>query len=106
MTEPTDDQEFDAFAEEYEEHREALFDLISDYADEHQVDDALLMGLLLDLTITTRMMLYANGTEKPSASGLRLDLDRLLKDVGDHLREIKKDAEGFISEVKSQRDAN
>jgi hypothetical protein len=106
MTEPTEDPDFDAFAEEYEEHRDALYNMVSDYADEHEMDDALLTGLLLDLAVTTRMVVYANSVEKPSAGGLRLELDRLLKDVTDHLREVKKDAEGFIAEVKAQSETN
>ena len=106
MAEPTDDEEFDAFAEEYDEHREALFNLISDYADEQQLDDGLLMGLLLDLAVSTRMMVYAHSVEKPSSSGLKLDLDRFLKDVGDHIREVKRGADDFITDVKADRETN
>lgn len=101
-----DDDGLDAFEEEYDEHREALFDMISDYADQHELEDGLLTGLMLDLAVSMRMLLYANGVEKPSASGLKLELDRFVKDVGDHIREVKKGAEDFINDVKAERDAN
>ncbi len=106
MTEPTDDAEFEAFAEEYEEHRGALFEIISDYADEQELDDGLLVALLLDLAVTARMIAYADTVEKPSASGLRLELDRFLKDAGDHVREVKKGAEEFIADLRKENDEN
>jgi len=91
---PAEDAEFEAFAEEYEEHRSALFEIVSDYADEQELDDGLLVALLLDL----------DGTEKPSATGLKLELDRFLKDAGDHVREVKQGAEEFIADIKQARE--
>ena len=106
MAEPTDDEEFDAFAEEYDAHREALFDIVSGYAEENELDDAMLTGLLLDLAVSMRMVIYAHSMEKPSASGLKLELDRFLKDVGEHVREVKKGADEFIADIKAEREAN
>jgi hypothetical protein len=100
------DEDLAAFEEEYDEHREALFDLISGYAEENELDDAMLTGLLLDLAVSMRMVIYAHGIEKPSASGLKLELDRFLKEVGEHVREVKKGAEEFIAEVKADIEAN
>jgi hypothetical protein len=105
MNEPTDD-ELAAFEQEYDEHREALFDLISNYAEENELDDAMLTGLLLDLAVSMRMVIYAHSMEKPSSSGLKLELDRFLKDVGEHVREVKKGADEFIADVKAEREAN
>ncbi|MCX5481561.1 hypothetical protein OSH08_21360 [Kaistia geumhonensis] len=101
---PSEDAEFEAFAEEYEEHRSALFEIVSDYADEQELDDGLLVALLLDLAVTARMISYADGTEKPSATGLKLELDRFLKDAGDHVREVKQGAEEFIADIKQARE--
>ncbi|MBN8997825.1 MAG: hypothetical protein J0H54_00125 [Rhizobiales bacterium] len=102
----TPDEGYDEIEAEYDAHREALFELVSGYAEEHDLDDALLTGLLLDLSVSTRMLLYAYGTEKPSAGGLKLELDRFLKDVGDHVREVKKAAEDFIADIKADRESN
>ncbi len=102
--EPADDEDFEAFAEEYEEHRDALYDLISDYADDQQLDDGLLAAMVLDLAVSLRMIAYANSVEKPSVSGLKMELDRFNKDAEEHARSAKQDAEGFIAEVKAQRE--
>lgn len=101
-----DEAELDAFREQYEEHREALFELVSDYADERQIDDGLFAALLLDIAVSSRMLGYAYSVEKPSVAGLRLELDRFAKDAAEHVREVKAGAEEFIAEVKANRDAN
>ncbi|MCX5516809.1 hypothetical protein OSH10_00025 [Kaistia defluvii] len=101
---PVDDEDFEAFAEEYEEHRDALYDLISDYADDKQLDDGLLAAMVLDLAVSLRMIAYANSVEKPSVSGLKMELDRFNKDAEEHARSAKQDAEDFIAEVKASRE--
>ncbi|MBB5754468.1 hypothetical protein [Prosthecomicrobium pneumaticum] len=100
-----DDDDLEAFREEYEEHREALFQLMTDYADEKQLDDGLFAALVLDIAVSTRMLGYAYSVEKPSVAGLRLELDRFAKDAAEHVREVKAGAEEFIAEVKANRDA-
>ena len=65
---PGEDPEFDQFAEEYEGHRDALFDLISKYIDEHDLEEAYVAQLLFDLTLNMRMTAYGMGVESPSAS--------------------------------------
>ena len=102
----TPDDDYDEIEAEYDRHREALFELVSNYAEEHDLEDALLTGLLLDLSVSMRMLLYAYGTEKPSSGGLKLELDRFLKEVGDHVREVKKGADDFIADIKADRDSN
>jgi len=101
---PAGDEDFDAFVEEYEEHRDALYDLISDYADNEQLDDGMLAAMVLDLAVSLRMIAYANSVEKPSVSGLKMELDRFNKDAEEHARSAKQDAESFIAEVKAQRE--
>jgi hypothetical protein len=90
------DPEFDQFAEDYEGHRAALFDLVSDYMDKHDLEEGYVAQLLLDLTLNMRMAAYAMGVESPSAAGLRLDLDRWQREVVGFVREAQKDAESYI----------
>jgi hypothetical protein len=97
------DSEFDQFAEEYEVHRDALFALISEYVDEHELEEGYVAQMLLDLTISMRMTAYGIGVEKPSAAGLRLDLDRFQRDVIEFVRQTKKGAEGCIQAIKEAR---
>ena len=79
----------------------SLFERVSEFADEEEIDDELLAMLLFRLSLTTRMMAYAQNAAKPSAGGLKLDLDRFGRDIETHLRESKKDADRFITEVKA-----
>jgi hypothetical protein len=46
-----------------------------------------------------RMIGYAMETEKPSASGLKMDLDRFRREVEECIRTAKKGAEEFIEEA-------
>ena len=60
----------------------------------------MLPPLLLRLSMTMRMMAYATSVAKPSAGGLKLDLDRFRRDIEDLIRATKKDADRFIAEAK------
>ena len=104
MTESDDqfekDPEFDQFAEEYEGHRAALFELISEYMDKPDLEEGYVAQLLLDLTLNMRMAAYAMGVESPSVGGLRLDLDRWQREVVGFVREAKKEAETYIQTLK------
>jgi hypothetical protein len=73
-----------------------LFQRVSEFADEEDVADDLLPLLLLRLSATMRMMAYAVSVAKPSAGGLKLDLDRFRRDADELIREMKKDADRFI----------
>jgi hypothetical protein len=94
------DPEFDQFAEEYERHRAALFELVSEYVDKHDLEEGYVAQLLLDLTLNMRMAAYAMGVESPSVAGLRLDLDRWQREVVGFVREAKKEAESYIQTFK------
>ncbi len=74
------------------------------YADEHDLGDAFLADLVSDLGLSLRMVAYAAETEKPSVGGLRLDLDRYVRELGDSVREAKKHAADFIAEAKAARE--
>ena len=43
---------------------------------------------------------YGLAVESPSAAGLKLDLDRLQKEVSELVRNAKKGAEEYIAQVK------
>ena len=71
-----------------------------DFADEEDVADDILPLLLLRLSATMRMMAYAVSVAKPSGGGLKLDLDRFRRDADELIREMKKDADRFIAQVR------
>ncbi|HSI40018.1 MAG TPA: hypothetical protein VLA00_05665 [Xanthobacteraceae bacterium] len=107
MNGPDDDNEigFDEFADAYEEHRADLYEMLIAYADEHDLNDGFLAQIISDLGVSLRMVAYASETEKPSVGGLRLDLDRFARELGDTVREAKKGAAEFIEEAKRVRQA-
>ncbi len=91
--------------DELEQHGLALHQLIQDYLDEHDLSDEAGAVLLLEISVRMRMVGYALGTEKPSAAGLKADLDRFNSDIGECIRAAKKSAEEFIEEAITLRDA-
>jgi hypothetical protein len=100
-----DDPEMDKFVEDFERHRDALYDCVLDYMDEEEIDEAYVAQLLMDAMIRMRMTAYGLGVESPSVGGLRMDLDRLKDEVNAFLREAKKGAEEYIVHVKEMRAA-
>ena len=98
-----DEAEGDAVIDEFERHSIAVFEFIQDYIDEHDLLDEMMSVILLGISLRLRMVGYALETEKPSASGLKLDLDRFRREVDESVRAAKKDAEHFIAEVKTAR---
>ena len=71
--------------------------------DEEEIDEAYMAQLLLDSALSMRMTAYGMGVENPSAAGLKLDLDRLARDIGDMVRAAKKRADEYIRLVKEER---
>ena len=98
-----DDPELDAAMDEFERHSGAIYQLVQDYIDEHDLLEEMMSVVLLNLSVRLRMVGYALDTEKPSASGLKLDLDRFRREMDDGVRAAKKDADRFIAEVKTAR---
>jgi hypothetical protein len=90
-------------AEEFERHCDELYERIADYMDEAEIGEAYVAQLLLEAMIRMRMEAYAIDVEKPSVAGLKLDLDRLQRQVDELVREAKKGAEDYIREVKKER---
>jgi hypothetical protein len=100
---PGDDPEGDKFVEEFERHRDALYDHICDFMEEAEINEAFVAQLLADAMIRMRMTAYGMGVESPSVAGLKMDLDRLRDELGVFLREAKKGAEEYIGLVKKMR---
>ncbi len=101
---PDDDpEETKKLLEAFEARRQALFERMWDFMDEEGIDEAYMSDLLFDAAINMRMTAYGWGVENPSVAGLKLDLDRLAREVADMLREAKKRAEDFIDGVKDGR---
>jgi hypothetical protein len=96
---PMEDEAFEA----YERHRDAVQEMVADYFEDFDIDPALGAQLLLEAMIGFRVSAYGIGVENPSVAGLKLDLDRLAREVADLVREMKKNAEECIEEIKRAR---
>jgi hypothetical protein len=83
-----------------------LFQRVSEFAEEEDVADDILPLLLLQLSVTMRMMAYAVSVAKPSGGGLKLDLDRFRRDAEELIREMKKDADRFIARIRESMTAD
>ena len=83
-----------------------LFQRVSEFADEEDVVDDILALLLLRLSATMRMMAYAVSVAKPSGGGLKLDLDRFRRNADELIREMKKDADRFVTQVRESMAAD
>jgi hypothetical protein len=92
----SDDPEF----EEFDRIRDMLHARISEFAEEHDLPVGALSPLLLDLAVTSRMTDYVLSVEKPSGSGLKLDLDRMRREVDHFVRDCKRHADEFVDHSK------
>ena len=97
----SDDPDVQEFMDEVEQHSRAIYEMVSDYMDDLEVPEAIISHVLLNLAFNMRMVAYVIDTEKPSAGGLKLDLDRMRNEIEQILRESKKGAEGFIKSAKT-----
>jgi len=107
MSSQNDDfgNETEATIDEPSHHGMALHQLIQGYMDEHDLSDETGSLMLLEISVRMHMVGYALETEKPSASGLKLDLDRLRREMDNLIRDAKKNADHFIAEAKTVRAA-
>jgi hypothetical protein len=87
-------------SDDYEETAKALHYLINDFAEEHDLPDAAVSLLLLDIAVKARMADYVVSVEKPSGSGLKLELDRMRREADEMIREAKKVADGYVAHAK------
>jgi hypothetical protein len=98
-----EDPGMDEFVEDFERHRNAIYESIIDYMEEGEIDEAYAAQLLMDAMVRMRMTAYGLDVESPSVAGLKMDLDRLKEEVNVFLREAKKGAEEYIVHVKELR---
>ena len=87
-------------SDDFDEMGTALHEHVQDFAEEHDLPDGAVALLLLDIAVRMRMTDYALSVEKPSGSGLKLDLDRMRREVDDLIRGAKKSADEFIAHAK------
>jgi hypothetical protein len=95
-----DDPAQQQMQDEIERHGEAVYALVADYAVEHQLGDGFVADLTFEAGLRLRVMTYLADTAKPSGSGLKLDLDRCLRDLEDMFRDYKKMADEFIQSAQ------
>ena len=98
-----DDPELQAAQDEFERHTHAMLLYIDNYIEEHNLTEDMISHVLMELCVKFRMIGYPLETEKPSASGLKLDLDRFRHVMDNSVRGAKKDSDRFIGEVKLAR---
>src|SRR5437764_13087913 len=89
-----------ATKKEYDELRESLGTVVSDFCEKHELSQGALSLLLIELGITARMADYVLSVEKPSGSGLKLELDRFNREVNDLVRSSRKIADDFVASAK------
>ena len=99
------DDEDEAVLDELDQYSLALHQLVQDFADERDLSDEMTSLMLLNISVRMRMVAYALEAEKPSGSGLKLDLDRFRREVDECIRAAKKEADHFIAEAKVARAA-
>jgi hypothetical protein len=91
-----DADDADAFVDEMERHSAAIYELVNEYLDAHDIAPPLAVHMLTEMAIQLRMVSYALETERPSATGLKLDLDRFRREIDELLRHAKRGAQEFI----------
>ena len=99
-----DDAASNAAVNEFDRHSGALLQVVQDYIEEHDLLEEMMSLVLLNLSVRLRMVGYALETEKPSASGLKLDFDRFRRELDGCIRAAKKDADRFIADAKAARE--
>ena len=105
-TNDNDNADFESWDDEQEAHAEAIRDMVLDYLDEHDVDEGTAVFGLVEIALSIAMSGYVMSTDKPSAGGLQMELDRLSKDVGDLIREAKRGAKQFVEETIAALEEN
>ena len=95
---PSDDFEFD---DEQEAHVEEIRNIVLDYVEDNDVPEATAIVALIELAVSMNMGAYVGSVEKPSVSGLKMEIERFGKEIDAILRDAKKNAEGFIEDYKS-----
>ncbi|TCK28609.1 hypothetical protein EV667_2618 [Ancylobacter aquaticus] len=106
ITDNPEDEADEGYDAAFDQHRAALYDMLMEYADDHDLSDGFMAVLASDIGLSLRMVAYAAETEKPSVGGLRVDLDRYARELGDSVRDAKKYAAEFIAEAKAAQEGD
>ncbi len=89
-----------AESSEYDRLRDMLDNQVSGFADEHKLSFDTLSLLLIDCGVTNALTRYLLSVDKPSAHGLKLELDRLRRKIENFISLHKGDADDFMRESK------
>jgi len=96
--------ELDVDDEEVGQQFEELFDAFGEhvdkFADENELPFGIVSLLTMEMSVSARMIDYVTSVEKPSSSGLKLELDRYRREVDDAVRSAKKGADEFLASTK------
>ena len=95
---PFDDEADDT--DDYAEIGKALHSHIEEFAEEHDLSEREISLLLLDIAMKSRMAGYVLSVERPSGSGLKLELDRMRHEAEQLIRAAKKVADGYVAHTK------
>ncbi|MEJ1161109.1 hypothetical protein [Prosthecomicrobium sp. N25] len=99
------EEEMEEYEAEQEEHADEIRNAVLDYVEENDVPESTAVFTLLQLAVSMHMSGYLGATEKPSAQGLKMELDRFAGDFADMVREAKKGAAEFIEDFKAASEA-
>jgi hypothetical protein len=91
-----DDGDADEFEALYTEFRALVFD----FGDDQSIPTSFLSAMCLSVAIEARMADYVLDTAQPSVSGLRRDLDRMLREFETTLRNAKREAADYVEAAK------
>jgi hypothetical protein len=87
------------------EDQKALVDALIDVMEERGLDEGQLASLLLGEIYHYRAIAYVTGTAKPSEAGLRMDLDRLRKEIEEIHRAYRKHAGDIVKDIIAALDS-
>lgn len=85
----------------HRQDQDALFRALAALMEERELDEDTIVPMLVDALYHYRALAYVAATAKPSEAGLRMDLDRLHKQIEDVHRDYRKNAAEIVSELAS-----
>jgi hypothetical protein len=89
-----------AALDEFDKLRASLGQQMDEFMETHELSPGVAAQLLMELSISLHMADYMLSVEQPSASGLKLELDRLTREIADLVRAFKKTADEFVAASK------
>jgi hypothetical protein len=83
------------------EDQDALFRALAAVMEDRELDEDTIVPMLVDALYHYRALAYVAATAKPSEAGLRMDLDRLHKQIEEVHRDYRKNAAEIVRELVS-----